>query len=359
MGGKTPARSPDGHIGVQTGRARIGPAPRRLPDFEAWAIFAKVAERGSFSHAAHELGLAGNTVSKAISRLETRLRTTLIQRTTRSLSVTEAGRISLERARRILDDGAAVEADALEDAEVPRGLVRLVSPGLLAITTLADLLPGFLRLYPDIQLDLRVTEDRVDLVRDGIDLALKIGSAPDSSWRISRLSDFRPRLVAAPTYFLKYGRPDHPRDLGQHQALVEGPAGEVQEWRFQHSERGVHVVRVDGPMRFNNIIAATPALFAGVGLMLQPEMIVRSALEDGSLEEALPQWRAPLVPISILTPPGKARPARTRVLEEFLRAEFVRGPWARGMPHAGQTAVVSALTAPIFHRAAAPAAALA
>ena len=129
-----------------------------LPDFEAWAIFAKVAEKGSFSQAASELGLAKTTVSKSISRLEERMRTTLIHRTTRKLSLTESGRLSLDRALRILADGAAIEADILEEAAVPRGQLRVSCTTGFGLNALAPALPEFLHAYPEIDLDIGFTE---------------------------------------------------------------------------------------------------------------------------------------------------------------------------------------------------------
>jgi len=302
-----------------------------LPDFEAWAIFAKVAERGSFSQAADELGLAKTTVSKAVTRLEERMRTTLLHRTTRRLSLTESGRASLERALRILADGEAVEAEILEEAAIPRGLVRFACTGSFGVRTLAPLLPEFMAQYPEVQIDLHVTDEPVDMIAGGYDLALRIGAIPDSTLRISRLFSYRLPLVASPTYFKTYGKPQHPRELADYPALIYSHIPDSEDWVFQHPEHGEHVVHVAGRIRMNNGVAAIPALVAGLGITLQPEMFVWQELRDGLLEEALPDWRTPPAPVNIITPPGRARPARVRVLLEFLRAHFAKEPWAQGI----------------------------
>jgi DNA-binding transcriptional LysR family regulator len=303
----------------------------QMPDFEAWAIFAKVAEKGSFSQAADELGLAKTTVSKAVTRLEERMRTTLLHRTTRQLSLTESGRVSLERALRIFSDGVAVEAEILEEAAIPRGLVRVASTVAFGIDQLAKVLPGFMKRYSEIEVDLCLTDDRVDLVASGLDLALRIGPVADSSMRISRLFSFRAPVVGSPEFFERHGRPKHPNDLSRMPALIFTHILGADVWHFSHPQHGACDVQVAGPIRVNNGVAAIPALVAGIGMTAVPEAYVAQELSDGRLEAVLSDWTVAPPPLHVLTPPGRARPARVRVLIEYLRQHFASQPWAVGI----------------------------
>lgn len=302
-----------------------------LPDFEAWAIFAKVAERGSFSHAAEELGLAKTTVSKAVTRLEERMRTTLLHRTTRKLSLTESGRQSLERATRILADGASVEAEMLEEAAIPRGLIRLGCTTAFGIDKLAAVLPGFMERYPEIEIDLELTDRRIDLVADSFDFVLRVGPVADSTMRISRLFAFRVPVVAAPSYLERHGIPKHPSELANLPALVFTHIAGADAWHFNHPEHGEITVHVDGPVHMNNGVAAVPALVAGLGITALPEAYVWQELQDGRLTEVLKDWPVTPAPVNVISPPGRARPARVRVLLEHLRQHFSSQPWAHGI----------------------------
>src|ERR1044072_3196074 len=185
------------HVSAEDSHVRSYAMPQS-PDSEAWAIFAKVAERRSFSQAAKELGLAKTTISKAVTRLEERMGTTLLHRTTRQITLTESGRASLERAQRIPIDGAAVEAEILEEAAVPRGRVRIASTIAFGIDQVAGILPDFMKRYPEIEVDLWLTDDRFDLVVARRDLAIRIGPIEDSSIRVSRLFTFYVHAVASP-----------------------------------------------------------------------------------------------------------------------------------------------------------------
>jgi DNA-binding transcriptional LysR family regulator len=302
-----------------------------LPDFEAWAIFAKVAEKGSFSQAAEELGLAKTTVSKAVSRLEERMRTTLLHRTTRKLSLTESGRLSLDRAQRILADGVAIEAGILEEAAIPRGLVRFACTAGFGEEALAPVLPAFLQAYPDIEVDLCLTEERVDIVALGFDLAIQLGGSADSSLRTSRLFSMQRPLLAAPSLLERYGRPTHPRELVDYPAIIATHVPWGLEWEFTGPGGENWRTKVSGPLKINNARVLVPALVAGIGLACLPEFFVWRELETGLIEKLLPEWTLPPGPIYVVTPPGRARPARVRVLLEFLRKHFAAQPWAVGV----------------------------
>lgn len=300
----------------------------QLPDFEAWAIFAKVAERGSFSQAADELGIGKTTVSKAITRLEERLGTTLLHRTTRRLSLTESGRASLERALRILADGEAVEAEILDDAAIPRGPVRLACMGAFGVRTLAPLLPEFMTAYPEVEIDLHIADDPVDIIGGGFDLAIRLGPEPDSSMRISRLVSIPILVVASPGYFETYGRPEHPRDLArlptlEYSHILLGP-----DWTLEHPTEGHCDVHVTPRIRFNNAAAAVPVVTAGLAIARMPEIYIREELEAGRLVRVLPDWRPVPLAVNVITPPGKARPARVRVFIDFLRTHLAKASWA-------------------------------
>jgi len=301
----------------------------RLPDLEAWAIFAKVAETGSFAKAAADLGLSQPTISKAITRLEARLKTTLFHRTSRRMSLTASGQASLERAARILAEGEAVEAEVTEHSKNLRGAIRVAAPMSFGIKHLAPAIPEFMAQHPDVTLDLHFSDELIDVVAQGFDLALRISSLPDSSLLARRLCAVRLLLVGAPAYFEQHGRPTHPRDLATHRALRYAHARVGEAWRFRHARRGEFSQVVPDVLRVNNAEGLEPALRAGLGLALQPEFLAYEDLQSGRLQTTLDDWQIAAIALHIVTPPSRARPARVHALIEFLAAHFARAPWAQ------------------------------
>jgi DNA-binding transcriptional LysR family regulator len=300
----------------------------KLPDFEAWAIFARVAETGSFVRAAEELELSKATVSKAVRRLEARLGAGLFHRTSRRLSLTQSGRLALERAQRILAEGEAVEAETAAQSNTPRGLVRAAAPMSFGLLHLAPLLPDFLARYPEVSLDLHFSDEKIDLVADGYDLAVRIARLPDSSLLARRICEMRVLLVGAPGYFEANGRPAHPRELAGHRCFTYSNVDTPDVWRFTGADGEEQAVSVAGPMRVNNAEALGGALRAGLGLALQPEFMCWEDVNAGRLEAVMCDWRPPQPALHVVSPPGRLRPARVKVLSDFLAERLAVAPWA-------------------------------
>jgi DNA-binding transcriptional LysR family regulator len=301
---------------------------RRLPDFDAWAIFAKAAQLGSFARAAEALGLSKPTVSKAVARLEAQLGVSLFSRTSRRLALTESGRACLERAARILAEGEAAEDEGLARSGAPRGRVRVSAPLSFGVAYLGQALSDFMEAYPEITLDLALSDRHVDLVGEGVDVAVRIAALGDSSLLSRRLCTVRILLVAAPGYLERAGRPTHPGQLERHQAMVYTGGVEPGVWRFDHPEFGRATVEPPARIWTDNADMLGSALVAGRGLALQPEFLVWRELRAGALEVVMPDWTPPVLGLHLLTSPSPLRPTRVEVLLEHLRRSLAHPPWS-------------------------------
>src|SRR5712691_7049842 len=300
----------------------------RLPDLEGLAIFAKVVEIRSFAGAAAELNLSKATVSKAVSRIEARLGARLVNRTSRRFALTDAGRQLAGRATHILAEGEAAEDSARAQATMPRGLVRLAAPMSFGLLHVAPLLPEFLATFPEVSIDLHLSDAHVDLIGEGFDAAIRIAVLPDSSLVVRRLYEMPRFLVGSPAYLKKHGRPKHPLHLAQHCCIGYSYTRTPETWRFTKDGKSA-TVRPSGPLRVNNGDAMMPALIAGTGLGILPEFILRDALAAGQLERLLPEWSLPSGAVYWVTPPGGPRPKRVEVLADFL-VEKLSGQTKRG-----------------------------
>ena len=302
---------------------------KRLPDFDAWAIFATVAREGSFAKAAKALGLSQATVSKAITRLEARTETMLFHRTSRRITLTESGYMVLENANDLLTMGEVVEANISEQSEAMRGLIRISSPMSFGLNYLAPLLPEFLAQHPNIELDIKFDDRQVDLVAEGFDFSLRIADLADSSLLAKRLCPIRLLLVGAPSYFTKHGTPQHPKELAAHNALLYTYDNRGGQWRFKHAEHGEHSQALpSSSLRVNNGDALLPVLKQGLGVAVLPDFLVWQALNAGELVEVMPEWKLAPIALYIITPPGRLRPARVNAFIEYLNQQLSSLPWS-------------------------------
>lgn len=291
----------------------------RLPDFEAWAIFASVVEHRSFTAAAGALGLSKATVSKAITRLEAQLGASLFHRTSRTLSLTDTGRALAPRAQRILTEAICAEEEASDAASAPKGLVKLAAPMTFGLQRVAPAVADFLALNPGIQIDLCLDDKRIDLVEQGIDVALRIAQLPDSSLRARRLCPIGVHVVASPAYLAANGTPNHPAQLADHRCIWYSNS---ETWRFTGPGGEEVAVRPAGPLRSSSGDAMLPALRAGLGISLLPDFIVGPDLAEGTLTEVLAEWHGPPIALHLVTPPNPLRPARVEALIGFLVQRF-------------------------------------
>jgi DNA-binding transcriptional LysR family regulator len=295
----------------------------KLPDLEGLAIFAKVAECRSFADAAAELRLSKATVSKAVSRIESRLGTRLIIRTARRFELTDAGQQLVGRAARILAEGEAAEDVTQARAQSPRGLVRLAAPMSFGTLQVAPLLPDFLAAFPEISVDLHLDDEMTDVIGEGFDAAIRIAVQPGASLAVRRLCEMPRYLVGSPAYLDKHGRPKHPLHLTRHRCIGYSYTVNNEVWRFTKGKKSVSV-RPSGPLRVNNGDAMIPALVGGTGLGILPGFLLREALESQRLERLLPDWSIPLGAVYWVTPPEGPLPRRVEVLGDYLIEKLAR-----------------------------------
>lgn len=289
----------------------------KLPDLEGLAVFAKVVELRSFAAAADDLAMSKATVSKAVTRLEERLGARLFNRTSRRLALTDAGQSLVERATRVLAEAQAAEEEASSQSSAPRGLVRMAVPMSFGVDSLAPVLPGFFAAYPDVSIDLHLSDATVDLVGMGFDLALRVASLPDSSLVARRLRAVKRHVVASPGYWDQHGHPSHPASLAEHRGLTYGHQAAPETWRFTKGGEEASV-RPRSVIRANNGDVLVPSLIAGVGVAVLPDFIVGAAVADGRLEEVLTDWIATPIALHLVMPPGGPRPTRVEALASYL-----------------------------------------
>lgn len=272
---------------------------------DAMRLFIRVADAGSFSKAASDLGLGQPTVSRRIQELEASLDATLFLRTTRSLSLTEAGDRFYKRAHDILAEYDDAEAEARGFDHEPVGLLRISCVSSMARLVIGPRTASFMKMYPHIRVDVLTDDTYTDLVGEGVDLAFRIGTLVDSSLMAKKVGESPRSLWASPEYLAARGTPQHPRDLAEHDAVLFRQTA-TNEWVLRRDGETVNV-KVDGRFKASSGDLLLQAAQSGLGLFLAASWLVSDCVNDGSLVRVMPQWTATPSPVHCVWTSGKLR----------------------------------------------------
>lgn len=285
---------------------------------ERMRSFVRIAERGSLSAVARELGVGQSTITRHLRELEQAVGVPLLSRTTRRVTLTDEGSRYYANSVQILRLVEQAGDEARGTRGAPAGTIRISCTAAIGVLHVSRLIFAFQDRYPDIGVDLSLSDERVDLVREGVDIALRLGPLADSSMKLRKLGESRRLLVAAPAYLAARGRPVTPQELAGHEGIrmsnvagsdmlaLQGPGGER------------HAVPFGGRFRVDHGLAAREALVAGRGIAPAHRWLVDDLLAAGRLEPILPDYALPTVPLSLLIVPERAGIARVRLLADFL-----------------------------------------
>ena len=291
-------------------------------------LFTRIVEAGSFSAASREAGVSQPTVSKQLAELEARLGAQLLQRTTRRVSLTEAGSAFYVRAKRILAELDEAEAGAADMHGSPRGTLRVGSPVAFGRLFLMPTIPGFLRWHPGLAVDLAMSDRFNDLVEDGAEVVIRIGKLADMSLITRHVGRSTAVTVASPAYLVDRGEPPTPGDLVQHDCLVYALLATESDWHFT-GPVGTEVVRVAGPFRADSQDAIRQAALAGLGIAVLPAWLVAEELAAGLLQEIMPSWTPAAMDVSVLYAPASRVASKVRVFVDHIVAVFRTDQWLK------------------------------
>lgn len=284
---------------------------------QAMHVFVRVAELGSFSAVAHQLGVARSVVTRQIAALEAHLGVKLMVRSTRRLTLTSAGAAYLEKCRVILTLVEAAETGVAEERQTPRGTIRVSLPLSFGLKRVAPLLLQFARRYPEVRLDMDYSDRRVNLIEEAIDLSVRITGKLGANEVARRLGTIPMCVIASPDYLAEHGTPRHPSELAHHECLSYTMVGAQQTWIFE-VEGGPVSFPIHARLHANNGEALIEAAVQGMGIALQPAFIAEAALVSGKVITLLDDFRSPELGIYAMLPSNRQVPYRVRVLMDFL-----------------------------------------
>lgn len=294
-------------------------------------VFVRVAETQSFSAIARELNLAQSTVSKQIAALEDRLGTRLLNRSTRNVTLTEQGARYYKKCLSIIDALAEAEAELSKAQTQPSGLLRMACPASFGVHEITPLLPAFQKQYPDLEIELVMSDGFIDLVEEGVDLAIRIGELMDSALIAQRIGSTRRALVTSPAYLKQAGKPADIKGLQHHNCLINTGYASVHRWHFT-GPNGPISVKVSGNLRANNSEALREALIRGAGIGLLPVWLVHDGLANGTLVQVLEEYQPRPLPIHALYPQNRFTPLKVSHTVNMLKQAFASKPATCDVP---------------------------
>ena len=290
--------------------------------FQALRVFSQVVEAGSFSGAAGKLGLSTTAASRHVAELEAHLQTRLLNRTTRRVSLTESGRAFYERAVQLLADLDEAEQEASRAAVVPRGTIKLTTSVNFGVRHVAPAIAAFLAAHPGVRFDVSLSDRIVDLVEEGFDLAVRIGTQGSDNVVARKLGETRLVPCASPAYLKVHGAPRVPEDLVRHNCFTYEYLTPRNLWRFLDASGAEHTARVGGSLHSNNGDLLAEAAAQGAGIVFEPAFIVGPDVRAGRLVPLLQEFVAPPVAIYAAYPSRKHLSAKVRLFVDFLLERF-------------------------------------
>lgn len=293
---------------------------------EQLAAFIAVAETGSFTEAAKNLGRDASVISRRVSLLEQQLGVRLLSRTTRRVALTEVGAIYHRRVQTLLDELAVASREASDIAASPQGLLRVSVPVTFGRQWIAPLLPAFLARHPLIRIDIRFSDRLVDVVAEGFDVAIRVGVPRDSTLTSRKIASYRSLLVAAPSYLASHGRPKTPDDLAAHACLGFSGHADWPDWLMMKDGKR-RTVRPVGPLVADNSEVVLMAAISGAGITFTPDWLAGPEIRAGRLVQILPGWSGRAEGgVYAVMPPGHLVPTKTRLFVEEV-SQSVKVGW--------------------------------
>ncbi|HEY3179031.1 MAG TPA: LysR family transcriptional regulator [Casimicrobiaceae bacterium] len=301
--------------------------------FLALSVFAKVVEQGSFARASQRLEMSTSAVSRHVADLEAHLDTRLLNRTTRRLSLTETGRAFHERCVQLLADLVEAEETVTAATVVPRGTLKLTCSISFGVRHLAPAIADFATRHPQLRFDVELSDRAVDIVDEGIDLAIRIGDIGSRSLIARKIGVTQLVCCAAPSYLARHSAPKTPADLAAHACLSYEYSRERNTWRFRDSRGNEHEVRIAGPAHSNNGQMLCALAVAGMGVHLEPDFIVAPDVRAGRLATLLPGYTPPSIDIYAAYPSRRHLSMKVRAFVDFLVTRFAgKTEWAMPFP---------------------------